>query len=229
MENSSEAIELSVGVILFIIAITIAIALFSNINKVTKNLLSVSNTNANIVVDQEVEETTKNVYYRSDVVAVMYEILLHNVPTDPNYDPTPNLYTSTTEYPITFILENEVLTQTNLEDKLESYMKNVKKDEEYAIDYTFTYVDGDAVSSNMHKVKTLHIRKLSAGETENGNGNGSGNVTTTYNNWVSNNFTYILGDTIRYNGKNYICTLTHTTNGDMNWAPNVMHALWREM
>ncbi len=45
--------------------------------------------------------------------------------------------------------------------------------------------------------------------------------------WISLNKTYYIGDKVSYQGNIYECLQTHTTNGDLNWAPGIAHSLWK--
>lgn len=44
--------------------------------------------------------------------------------------------------------------------------------------------------------------------------------------WESSGKTYYIGDKVTYNDKIYVCLQTHTTYGDLNWAPGIAHSLW---
>ncbi len=49
---------------------------------------------------------------------------------------------------------------------------------------------------------------------------------TSVEEWVSNGQSYEIDDIVQYNGQQYICIQAHTTNGDMNWAPDTALSLW---
>ena len=44
--------------------------------------------------------------------------------------------------------------------------------------------------------------------------------------WVLNGHSYQIDDVVLYNGEQYICIQAHTTNGDINWAPDTAASLW---
>lgn len=45
--------------------------------------------------------------------------------------------------------------------------------------------------------------------------------------WIVINGEYYVGDIVIHNGIKYICTISHTTYGDENWAPGIAHSLWK--
>lgn len=73
--------------------------------------------------------------------------------------------------------------------------------------------------------ETINAASVEDGSNDGSNGNDGENETAP--NWVMDGKKYSLGDIVVYKGKEYVCTYEHTTNGDLNWAPDVRNNLWK--
>lgn len=75
MEDASKAIELAVGVIIFVIAITIAIVLYNRLADVSNNSIGINETQNSVIYDkEELGADFGYIYKREDIYYLIQEL-----------------------------------------------------------------------------------------------------------------------------------------------------------
>lgn len=176
MEDTSRALDIAVGVIIFIIALSVNVFLYASINKSIKEVLSVNNTDSSIIVTQEDIRNEYVEYSASEIFYMIQDMIAKTDEQDERYiDDEYNPYN--TSIKVEFWKNGEA-NITKSWSKLSDFitdMYNLNRqtgaitsnfgtyftdDAKYKIDYTYEYVDIDKLNLSNHKIVMIKFTKM---------------------------------------------------------------------
>ena len=76
MEEASKAIDIAVGVIIFMIALSVNVVLYVSINKAVQEVLSINDTQSNVIVSDEEINNTYVEYSSSEIFFMVQDMIL---------------------------------------------------------------------------------------------------------------------------------------------------------
>ena len=142
MENASKAIWLAVGAILFIVALTITIIMYTNMINTVNNTISINNIKTNVTEQegqvQEIQYTKSQLYF---ILKGVYENFENDRETD--------IYTANLS------VKSTLITKTNYIEKLSNLMDNLPA-ATYTVTYTYERVDSGMNNMNNHKIASIN-------------------------------------------------------------------------
>ena len=85
MEDASKAMDIAVGVIIFMIALSVNVALYVSINKAVQEVLSINDTQTNVIVSDEEINNTYVEYTSSEIFFMIQDMILLTDETGSEY------------------------------------------------------------------------------------------------------------------------------------------------
>ncbi len=176
MEDTNRAIDIAVGVIVFIIALSVNVFLYASINKSIKEVLSVNDTDASIIVTEQDISNEYVKYSASEIFFIVQDMIAKTDVDDERYIVDEyNPYHD--DIKVSF-WENgnavAVRTWYKLSDfTKEMYSKNKQtgaitsgfdtyftKDSKYKVEYTYEYQEPDRLNLSNHKILEIKFTKM---------------------------------------------------------------------
>ena len=174
MEDASKAMDIAVGVIIFMIALSVNVALYVSINKAVQEVLSINDTQTNVIVSDEEINNTYVEYTSSEIFFMIQDMILLTDETGAEYirdEYTP--YTNDVTVELWKNGSNGILKRwNNLQlfindmyrqngDTVTSLFKTYFPDNvKYKIEYVYEYQDVDKLNLSNHKLKTIKFTKM---------------------------------------------------------------------
>lgn len=161
MEDAAKAIELAVGAIMFVIAVTIAIVLYNNLAQTATNALTINETQNSVIYNEnEIEANFGYIYTPEDIYYLIKEIKEGN-----------DLYSKIIEngrialckgsgdnYSEYRSLSNTIIQNYDVDNLFARIEGNGNLNSRYKIEYEFEYNKKDVLTElNTHKPKMIHI------------------------------------------------------------------------
>ncbi len=149
MENASKAIGLSVGAILFMIAITISIVMYSNMIRTMNTTLSINNIKTNVIenknsVIEDIKYAPSDIYY---MVQGIKENFLNGKQSDIYVD---SLYVNGT-----YIFYSDSDNIDVLNTKINTILATINPYEAYKVEYKYKYTNSELIDLNNHKIASI--------------------------------------------------------------------------
>lgn len=137
MENASKAIGLSVGAILFMIAITISIIMYSNMIRTMNTTLSINNIKTNVIENENT--ATDSIKYLPSDIYFMLEGVRENIKNGKKND----------IYSTNFSINGTII------DADGSNIPSAPTTGVYSLTYTYEYSTSDLIDLNNHKIASI--------------------------------------------------------------------------
>ncbi len=151
MEDVSRVIEIAVGIILFIIAVTIAILTYSKLSKAAENSLSINNMESDVIYNSD--EINEQIYTKQDIYFLLNDIVRQSDETQVDEDN--NIYKELINVD-TLVINNQTSRISINKNTISSVIQNATAfnsrftSEKYKIEYVYKYVETDNSNLNGH-------------------------------------------------------------------------------
>lgn len=167
MEEINKVVDITVAVIIFVIAISVNVFLYASVNKSINEVLSINETDSSIIVTNE-DIYNASVKYTASQIFFMVQNMIEQ--TDVEHES----YVKDEYSPYNLDIKVELWDSgvnskswANLNDFLDDVYrkKNMfgtyfNDDFKYTIDYIYEYVELDELNVNNHKIKEIKFTKI---------------------------------------------------------------------
>lgn len=167
MEETNKVIDISVGVIIFIIALSVNVFLYVSINKSIKEVLSINNTDSGITVSQN-DINSEYVEYSTSEIFFMVQDMIEKTDKDnekyieDEYSPYHN--------DIVISLWDNAGRKTRQWKTLQSFFDETTlfamkggvfdRDGKYKVEYTYEYNELNNLNLSNHKIIEIKFTKM---------------------------------------------------------------------